>query len=241
MYIFLKNIFSLLALVGLVCCSPKGYDLDKEVDNEISTPVSQINTDNVLANKPIIQISEADRIKEQEAYQEILKRIKVGETVPEIIMNDPSGQQIKLHDLKGKVVLIHFWASWCGPCRRENPKIVEVYNKYKDKGFDIYSISLDGMVDKTKKRYDPDEVKDRIEKSRQKWKAAIIQDQLTWDNHVSDLKKWDSTVLDSFGVKSIPAKYLIDRDGKIAFLNRSGSPLNLRKDLDEIVRQYIEL
>jgi len=230
----------LLVIVSPWACSPKGYDVSEEVaDTEIaSTLQAKTESSQQIDTAPI---DEAERLKEQEAYQEILKRIKVGKPVPAIVMNDPTGKEIKLDDLKGKVVLIHFWASWCGPCRRENPAIVKVYNKYKDKGFDIYSISLDGVLDESKKRYDADQIKDRIERSKQKWKAAIENDQLTWDNHVSDLKKWDSTVLDSFGVKSIPAKYLIDRDGKIAYLNRPGSNLNLRKDLDEIVKQQLGL
>ncbi len=99
-------------------------------------------------------------------------KISIGNPVPDIVMPDPKGKVRKLSDLKGKVVLIDFWASWCGPCRRENPNVVEVYNKYKKDGFEVFSVSLD--------------------KSAEPWKQAIEQDKLTWPNHVSDLKFWES-------------------------------------------------
>ena len=141
-------------------------------------------------------------------------KISVGNPVPDIVMPDPNGKVRKLSDLKGKVVLIDFWASWCGPCRRENPNVVEVYNKYKKEGFEVFSVSLD--------------------KSADPWKQAITQDKLTWPNHVSDLKFWESKAAQDYGVHSIPFPVLIDKEGKvIAFGNNIRGPL-LESNLKQI-------
>ncbi len=113
--------------------------------------------------------------------------------------------KMKLSDLRGKVVLLDFWASWCGPCRRENPNVVNVYNKYKDKGFTVMSVSLDGDIES--------------------WKRAIEQDGLIWPNHVSDLKKWSSAVGRIYQVNSIPFTVLIDQEGKIVTTNLRGPAL----------------
>jgi thiol-disulfide isomerase/thioredoxin len=112
---------------------------------------------------------------------------------------------MKLSDLRGKVVLIDFWASWCGPCRRENPNVVRTYEKYKDAGFTVMSVSLDTEKDK--------------------WLAAIKQDNLSWPNHVSDLKGWGSAVGKIYGVGSVPFTLLIDKDGKIIKANLRGNAL----------------
>jgi thiol-disulfide isomerase/thioredoxin len=124
-----------------------------------------------------------------------------GANVPELIYPDTDGKQIPLSSLKGNIVLIHFWAAWCGPCRMENPELVKLYNEYHDKqfkkasGFQIYSISLDYQ--------------------RDQWVNAIKQDGLTWPYHVSTLKGFDSEAAIKFGVRSIPANLLIDQDGMI--------------------------
>lgn len=117
-----------------------------------------------------------------------------GAMAPDINLKSPEGELIALSSLRGKVVLIDFWASWCGPCRKENPHVVALYNKYKDKGFEIYGVSLDNNADR--------------------WKAAIAKDGLPW-KHVSDLAGWKSSAAKLYGVHSIPQTFLIDEEGRI--------------------------
>lgn len=139
-------------------------------------------------------------------YQMLSKQIeklnRPKDIAPEINLPDPNGNYISLSSLKGKVVLVDFWASWCGPCRRENPNVVRLYNKYKDQGFTVYSVSLDGLE---RQKGDP----------KQSWMAAIKQDGLSWPNHVSSLKGWQTEVLQDYGINSIPYTVLLDREGKI--------------------------
>ncbi|MBX7051582.1 MAG: AhpC/TSA family protein [Flavobacteriales bacterium] len=131
--------------------------------------------------------------------------IAPGKPAPEIALSDPKGKTRKLSDLKGKTVLIDFWASWCGPCRRENPNVVKAYQKYNKDGFEVFSVSLD--------------------KAKDPWLKAIADDGLIWPNHVSDLKWWDSEAADLYGVRSIPFTVLVDKDGNIIGHNFRGSML----------------
>lgn len=128
-----------------------------------------------------------------------------GRMAPEIAMKDPEGNIRKLSDLKGKIVMIDFWASWCRPCRMENPNVVKLYHRYHDKGFEIYSVSLD--------------------KSHNDWVKAIAQDGLVWPNHVSDLNGWTSSGGASYGITSVPSTVLIDRQGRIIAKNLRGAEL----------------
>lgn len=137
-----------------------------------------------------------------------------GNAAPDIVMRSPSGELLKLRDLRGKVVLIDFWASWCGPCRRENPTVVRAYEKYKAKGFEVFSVSLDS--------------------DKARWTNAIAQDGLVWPNHVSDLAGWRNAAAGAYGVTSIPATFLLDRDGKVVGTNLRGPALEAR--LAELLR-----
>ncbi len=143
---------------------------------------------------------------------------------PDIKLPSPDGKEYALSDLKGKVVLLDFWASWCRPCRMENPNVVRVYNKYKDKGFTVFSVSLDGLDSRSKSRYQGDtkRLEEAMEMQKKRWVDAIKKDGLIWDTHVSDLKKWECAPAKAYGVSSIPRTFMIDKEGKIAALNLRG-------------------
>ncbi|MFH1005347.1 MAG: TlpA disulfide reductase family protein [Bacteroidota bacterium] len=136
-----------------------------------------------------------ERLKGFYNYVQDAKRLSVGAMAPDITMNTPDGKPLSLSSLKGKIVLIDFWASWCKPCRADNPFVVKIYNKYKDKGFDIFSVSLD--------------------LNKKAWIEAIAKDKLSWKNHVSDLKQWNSPITKLYDFNAIPFTCLIDREGKI--------------------------
>ncbi|MGB0983021.1 MAG: TlpA family protein disulfide reductase [Saprospiraceae bacterium] len=139
--------------------------------------------------------------------------IRVGAIPPNIAMTSPQGKTYSLADLKGQVVLLDFWASWCRPCRFNNPELVSIYKKYKDQGFTVYSVSLD--------------------RNAQSWEQAILKDGLEWEYHVSDLKYWQSEPAKMYGVNSIPRTFLLDKDGRIAAINPQGP------QLEQAVKQLI--
>lgn len=144
---------------------------------------------------------------------------------PDIKLPSPNGKEFALSDLKGKVVLLDFWASWCRPCRMENPNVVRIYNQYKDKGFTVFSVSLDGVDSRqmAAMQNDPKMVREATNDAKKKWKEAIAQDGLVWDYHVSDLKKWECEPARQYGVSSIPRTFMIDKEGKIAAVNLRGA------------------
>ena len=160
---------------------------------------------NKYGDTPISR-SAASQYEEFSAGYEQNKAIENGTiTAPDFKFLPPEGKPISLSSLKGKVVLIDFWASWCGPCRKENPNLVKLYEKYKDKGFTILSVSLDN-----------DEAA---------WKKAIEADGLIWPNHVSDLKGWESTMTKVYGFNSIPHTVLVNKEGKINGIGLRGEAL----------------
>lgn len=139
--------------------------------------------------------------------------VKIGDLAPEIEMKDTSGAVLKLSDLRGRVVLVDFWASWCGPCRRENPTVVNAWRKYKDlfykngNGFEVFSVSLDR----------PGQLA--------AWTAAIRKDSLAWRYHVGQMENAANPAADRYGVTSIPTNVLIDGDGVVIATNLRGEML----------------
>ena len=142
------------------------------------------------------------------------KKLAPGSSAPEIAMLTPSDQPLALSSLKGKYVLVDFWASWCGPCRAENPNVVKAYKKYNAKGFEIFSVSLD--------------------KDKDKWIAAIQKDGLVWPSHVCDFMHWQSPVVQLYNFTGIPYNVLLDKNGNIIAKNLRGE--DLEKKLAEVIK-----
>ncbi|CAG0949906.1 MAG: AhpC/TSA family protein [Bacteroidetes bacterium] len=143
-----------------------------------------------------------------------MKKFAVGSVAPDIVLPNYEGNTTTLSSLKGKVILLDFWASWCKPCRAENPNVVKAYNTYQSKGFDVFSVSLDGLPQQ--------------QNPKEEWLQAIKQDGLIWKNHVSDMQGWNSPVVPLYDISGIPHTLLIDREGKIIGKNLRGEQLEAK-------------
>lgn len=176
----------------------------------------RLTTDEILSNIALLDSSlwNTQYVKVLNELVKTLEVVKLGNPAPDFTLNTPDGIPVPLSAKIGNgYLLIDFWAAWCGPCRQENPYVVAAYNKYKEKGFDIISVSLDY--------------------SKEAWEKAILKDSLTW-THVSDLKYWNSEVAQLYGVRAIPSNYLIDKEGIIIEKNLRG------ENLDEYLGKYLK-
>ena len=207
-----ESLASLMALYQQL--APRQYILDPMTDIEYYEKVDNSLYSLYPESEPVMTLHShvtdlKERIKVEEARN---SAVKTGTIPPDIALPTPDGDTIRLSSTKGKVVLLDFWAAWCSPCRKENPNLVTNYNKYKDKGFDIFQVSLD--------------------KDMESWVKGIKDDGLGAWHHVSDLKYWQSSVVPVYNIEGIPANFLLDRDGKIIAANLRGSALGAK--LEEI-------
>ena len=190
-----QNSAALIPVVGML-----------DIENDFATYESIVNQlNNSFGESPAVRevVKNYTQVK---AKREAANLLAPGKPAPDFEELKTDGKTtMKLSDLRGKVVLLDFWASWCGPCRKENPNVVNLYAKYKDAGFTVMSVSLD--------------------RDKAAWLAAIEKDKLSWTNHVSDLGHWSSKVPQMYQVKGIPFTVLIDQQGNIVKTNLRGEAL----------------
>jgi len=194
----LKNEPPSLGVINLL--QSKAIDADQHFDTYMT-----------VANKLRKEWPNYDHSKSFIELVDKMKTIAIGQPAPEIALPDTTGQLVKLSSMKGKYVLVDFWAKWCGPCRQENPNVVRVYHKFKDKGFTVFGVSLD--------------------RRKEDWMRAIAEDKLTW-THVSDLKYWQSEAAKTYNITGIPFSLLLDPNGIIIAKNLRGAALD--KKLAEV-------
>lgn len=195
-----KNIQSPIAVYALSRFA--GWDINTE---EVEPLFKQLSTSQ----------KESPSAKILSGQVAIAKKTSIGSMAMDFTQNDTLGVPVKLSSFKGKYLLVDFWASWCGPCRKENPNVVKAYEQYRDKGFSILGVSLDQPG------------------AKENWLKAIHDDNLTW-THVSDLQYWQNEVAKQYGIQAIPQNLLIDPKGKIIAKNLSG--VQLQKKLNEILK-----
>ena len=177
------------------------YDENPELFDQVASNLEEAypNSDYVKQFKK--------QVVDLKAKQQAAAKTGIGAQAPEIVVQTPDGETIKLSDFRGKVTMIDFWAAWCKPCRAENPNVVRLYNKYKDKGFEIFGVSLD--------------------QDKEKWIQAIKQDGLTW-KHGSELRFWQSSFVPAYNLDGIPMTYLLDENGVIIAKGLRGQQLEAK-------------
>lgn len=203
-----NNLPSLVCLVALYQqVAPNVYVLNPSKDLKYYIKVDSVLFSRYPEYEPVIALH--DQVRELVAGargNEVVQEVKAqGTEAPEITLPDPKGDTIKLSSTRGSVVLLDFWASWCTPCRLENPNLVKAYNLFHKKGFQIYQVSLD--------------------KTRDAWMEGIKNDQLDKWIHVSDVQYWNSVVVPLYKIESIPFNFLLDKDGRIIASNLRGERL----------------
>ena len=178
-----------------------GYIIYQEFNNNPNISLSELEEIVGYLDKKFLE-TKFGKLAQQKLMQ--INGTSIGKKIMEFVQNDPNGKPVNIRDFEGQYVLIDFWASWCGPCRMENPYVVAAYHKYKDKGFTVLGVSLD--------------------QNKNAWLKAIEKDGLTW-THVSDLKGWNNEIAQTFGISSIPQNILIDKQGIIIAKNLRGTAL----------------
>jgi peroxiredoxin len=210
----LKSLVSLVALYQQV--APSVYVLNPAKDMKYFIKVDSSMFSQYPDYEPVITLH--DQVKELSSKMngdpDASPESSSGTIAPEISLPTPAGDTIKLSSTRGSVVLLDFWAAWCAPCRKENPNLVNVYNIYHKKGFQIYQVSLD--------------------KTKEAWEKGILDDHLDKWIHVSDVKYWNSIVVPLYKVESIPCNFLLDKDGRIIATNLRGE--QLQQKLAEIFK-----
>ena len=206
-----ENPASLASLMALYQqLAPRQYILNPETDLKYYQLVDSTLFSLYPDSDPVktLHTHVASMIESKKIAEMRTNAVRTGSVPPEIALPSPKGDTIRLSSTKGKVVLLDFWASWCSPCRMENPNLVSNYKKYHDQGFEIFQVSLD--------------------KTRENWLKGIKDDHLGSWIHVSDLKYWQSSVVPLYGIQGIPTNFLLDREGKVIANNLRGPALSAK-------------